>query len=487
MKTLKFQYIPFILFVNLSPASMFDTYNSKIGSVGLIASSTTGTIYFHGYVPTTSSSSFQDNMVLDGDKYTDLIMSNYIAGVLLGYNITKIFPGINFDKDYIYGSLMGQLLQENFQTQDYLSTTNLIDPSPNQVYLMGVGQGGPYQINGFYWDMVGGNYSPSGYSLINYVAIQKNIGFTMAEQPNQKNLVVPPIFNNKYFGPILAAYYIFNNFRSLLAINKIATNPIPNFNKCITLLANIANNPLDIIDSYAYNQGFYGGLLNQATTDCVKMTSKDFLNKYNNFSNAGSTSGQNINTYLQYPYQVRFYLNEFYNMSLLNLNVTVSFSIQQLRSVFVSVFGYLAYIDQNNNYTVIPSNKSGAAFDLALSKLNIPSTATYNLSDNSQRSTIYSLLENSIKNLEISLPNDFSQTVTYQISIPLPTCPNNVAIYPVNLGTYKVGTIVIGIDKKYYSCIVANLCNTQPPSQYTIGSGFAWSQAWTEYQCKLNN
>ncbi len=70
---------------------------------------TTGTISFHLLL---GAGTAQDNLTLAGDNYTDLIMSNCIAGVMYGHLVEEYFPGIQFNKDYFYGSLMGQLLQE---------------------------------------------------------------------------------------------------------------------------------------------------------------------------------------------------------------------------------------------------------------------------------------------------------------------------------------------------------------------------------------
>ena len=59
-----------------------------------------------------------------------------------------------------------------------------------------LGQGGPYQINNYVPDMVSGSMTPSGHALINFVAIQKNIGFTIAGASSQNSKVTPPSFNN---------------------------------------------------------------------------------------------------------------------------------------------------------------------------------------------------------------------------------------------------------------------------------------------------
>jgi chitodextrinase len=83
-----------------------------------------------------------DQIVLDGGNYDDLIMSNIIAGVMYAHLIGEGYLGIQFNKDYLIGSIFGQLLQENIETELYQATSNLIDPSPLQQAVMSVGQGG---------------------------------------------------------------------------------------------------------------------------------------------------------------------------------------------------------------------------------------------------------------------------------------------------------------------------------------------------------
>src|SRR5437868_4956484 len=139
---------------------------------------------------------------------------------MYGHLIQRYTPGQQFQKDYLYGSVLGQLLQENLATQYYTAGSDLIDPDPNQQAVMGTGQGGPYQINNYAVDMVGGSYAPAGHSLINFVALQPNIGYTMANAATQYQRPTPPSFNNKYYGPMLAAYFHFNDYVALNQIGK---------------------------------------------------------------------------------------------------------------------------------------------------------------------------------------------------------------------------------------------------------------------------
>jgi hypothetical protein len=108
----------------------------------------------------TSTSGLLEDLNLAGDNYTDLIESNFIAGAMLARTINETFPGVQFDKDYLYGTMFGQLLQENIETSLYTSSSNLIDPSSQQAAVMSVGQGGPYQINNYDVDLFAGDTRP---------------------------------------------------------------------------------------------------------------------------------------------------------------------------------------------------------------------------------------------------------------------------------------------------------------------------------------
>ncbi len=462
-----------------------------------------GVLYFHAYVPQTSISAFNlgDSMNLSGDTYTDLIMSNYIAGVLLGHMIVESFPNMQFYKDYMYGTIFAQLLQENLETQLYTPSSTLIDPSSQQAAVMGSGQGGPYQINSYAQDMVGGSYTPSGYSLVNYVAIQKNIGYTIAQQASQGTMATPAQFNNKYYGPVLTAYFHLNDLRALEALENgsqgYISSAAPNYSKCMKNLVSISGNPLDIITNYAYNQGFFGGLVGSSTTDCINSTPTAFLAKYNNYNTASGSS------YNEYPYQVRFYLDELYNRSTLvpATNNHVAFNMTNLGSVFSSVFQTLAYVNASGKYVYISADQANTAFSAALTKAQVADAAILDLSDATQRATIYMILETAITNLESALKTNLSLTTTTDLTSSastggggtgagtgsVPSCPTKPILYPNNLGTYVGGTVVTASNGNMYQCIsdqVAPWCNSASSAYYAPATGYAWNSAWTLYGCK---
>ncbi|WP_424032935.1 fibronectin type III domain-containing protein [Methylocella sp.] len=186
-------------------------------SAGGGGGASSGAINFHLLI---GAGPAADTLALTGGNYDDLIMSNIIAGVMYGHIVEEGYPGIRFNKDYLIGSIFAQLLQENTATYYYQAGDNRIDPSPNQQAVMGAGQGGPYQINNYAVDLVAGSYAPQGHSLINYVAIQKNIGFTMANAASQYAKPTPPSFNNKYYGPMLTAFFHYNDMVALSVTGK---------------------------------------------------------------------------------------------------------------------------------------------------------------------------------------------------------------------------------------------------------------------------
>lgn len=386
------------------------------------SSSTTGTVGFHLLLGVSGYTSPQDSITLTGDNYTDLIMSNFIAGVMYGHLLQKFTPGIQFNKDYLYGSIMGQLLQENLATEYYQASSNLIDPSSDQVAVMGMGQGGPYQINNYAADMVYGTYAPKGYSLINYVAIQKNIGFTMANAATQYSQNTPPSFNNKYYGPILTAYFHFNDYVALQKVGPLGGYTPgwePYFDNALANFKTLPNSFLDILLNVAYNQGYYGTLM----TSYSKLGANATSTTVANVDLYSSVWGVN-DTYQQYPYQVRYYLDQLYGNPIpspANENTIttpanhVAFGIATLETVFSNVFQTLAYVNGSGQYVAISDTQARTAFNSALTSVGVASTATLDLGSASQRAQIFSILETAINNLESNLGANFTATTLNQL------------------------------------------------------------------------
>ncbi len=392
---------------------------------------TTGTINFHYTFGTNNNGQIGDFMTLEGDNYTDLIMANVIAGVMYGHLIKEVTPNVQFNQDYLYGSIMAQLLQENIATEYYTNSSPLIDPSPNQQAVMGAGQGGPYQINNYAVDMVAGTYAPQGFSLINYMAIQKNIGYTMSNAATQYTRATPASFNNKYYGPMLTAYFHVNDYLALQYVGGSTLNTPwsstnygwtppwqPSLDSALGSFESLPGSQLDILLNVAYNAGYYAQLFVTDVNASVGSTAAT-VSSFNSFTNAW-----NGDTYQQYPYQIRSYLDQLYahptplysNLSTVSTASThVAIPLSTLGSVFNNVFGTLAYVDGSRNYNYISAAQATAAFNQALASNGLTSSVTLDLSNASQRAAIFKVIDAAITNLETNLNTLFIDRTLNQL------------------------------------------------------------------------
>jgi chitodextrinase len=380
---------------------------------------TTGTIGFHLLLGIGQA---EDSLTLDGGNYTDLIMSNVIAGVMYSHIVQEGFPGVQFSRDYLVGSLMGQLLQENIATEDYVATSTLIDPSPDQQAVMGKGQGGPYQINNYAVDLVSGTYAPEGHSLINYVAIQKNIGFTIAEGANQHTQPTPASFNNKYYGPMLPAFFHYND---MVALQVIGTGPNgyqtpwqPEYDEALANFVTLPNSFLDVILNVAYNQGYYGTLVPYYSTLGATATESTVaaVNSY------ASVWGNN-DTYAQYPYQVHYYLDQFYDNPIPTTSPSntitptnhVAFAMTALAGVFANVAQTLDYVGTGGAAQYFSAAQADTAFSSALTQNGVAATASLDLSAAADRAVIFAVIDAALTNLEAVSGGKFNATTLSQL------------------------------------------------------------------------
>lgn len=393
------------------------TGSYTIGQSGGVT--TSGTISFHLLLGVSSA---QDSLTLSGDNYTDLIMSNTIAGVMYGHIVQEYYPGIQFNRDYLVGSIFGQLLQENLATQLYTASSNLIDPSPDQQAVMGAGQGGPYQINNYAIDMVSGSYTPQGHSLINYIAIQKNIGFTMATASSQYAQPTPPSFNNKYYGPMLCAFFHYND---MVALNVIGKGPggwttpwQPDFDEAMANFVNLPNSFLDVILNVGYNQGFYGTLEPHYCQLGATATSSTVA-AVNSYSSTWGSS----DTYQQYPYQVHYYMDQVYDNPIPTTSPSntvtpgnhLAFAMGTLANVFANVAQTLSYSNGTNAAQFFSAAQAQSAFSAALAQYGVSGNATFDFSRASDRATIYNVIENALARLESTSGMRFNSTTNSQL------------------------------------------------------------------------
>ena len=419
----------------LSPKTTYSFSVAAIDSVGLSAksaalsvttpaastgasSASSGAINFHLLLGVGSAA---DSLALTGGNYDDLIMSNIIAGVMYGHIVTEGYPGIRFNKDYLVGSIFAQLLQENIATEYYQASDSRIDPSPNQQAVMGVGQGGPYQINNYAADMVSGTYAPQGHSLINYVAIQKNIGFTMANAATQYSKATPASFNNKYYGPILTAFFHYNDMVALSVTGKGAngwqTPWEPVYDEALANFVNLPNSFLDVILNVAYNQGYYGPLVTYYSKLGATATATTIANV-----NSYAQTWGNSDSYTQYPYQVHYYLDQLYDNPVPTTSPSavttpanhVVFTMAALQGVFSNVIQTLDY-SKGTSAQFFTAAQATTAFASALTSNKVSASAALDLSNAASRATIFAVIDSALTNLETATATKFNATTSSQL------------------------------------------------------------------------
>jgi chitodextrinase len=418
---------------NLTPSTSYSFAVAAVDSYGASAPSQTitvttsngggggqssGVLNFHLLLGVGAA---QDSLTLTGGNYDDLIMSNIIAGVMYAHIVREGFPGIQFNNDYLVGSIFGQLLQENIETQLYQANSRLIDPSPLQQAVMGTGQGGPYQINNYAVDMVSGTYAPEGHALINYIAVQKNIGFTIASAAVQYAKPTPGSFNDKYYGPILPAFFHYNDMVALYATGKgqggWVTPWEPAYDNALNNFDTLPNSFLDVILNAAYNQGYYGGLVARYSQLGATATAATISSV-----NAYSSVWGNQDSYAQYPYQVHYYLDQLYDnpvptsaTSAATPQNHVVINVTSLASVFSNVVQTLSYSNGTAPAQFFTANQASAAFSAALTKNSVSATAALDLSNASSRAVIFAVIDSALSSLEQAVGMPFNATTTSQL------------------------------------------------------------------------
>jgi hypothetical protein len=481
-------------------------------------STASGTINYHLNLPYGSGN--VEKLTLSAN-HTDLIISNYISGALLGRLMQAKDPKLNFNKDYIYGTVFGQLLQENIDTAGYTNTTDWINANDAQrASLLASGQGGPYQINDYSKRLE----NEKGIGLVNYVALQKGLGYTVEAQDSGAQTAAkgPDSLDQKYFGPIAAAYFHLNDMNRLAMNNADTWGPqYAYYAKCMANLENSSsaqnvNNIYDLILNAAYNAGTYSMIINDYFRVCAgmyttspEMTQLKSLGDYtlsdSAYKAAIGTKEAAGSTFILYPRQIRIYLDQMYNQKTFNSDAipgtnSIRLSIQDIKYVFQNSMGTLAYINANNVYGYIESNNSKIAFESALTSNQLSISEFVDISTPTGKAKFFKLLEDSISNLATNLKIDFGAVTQTTIGgvtptpTPTPTpsptpggdCPTNRQVYPAGRGSYVAGSIVKASDGKLYSCNATTVawCNGTAEWAYAPVTGALTLQEWSEYICK---
>ena len=227
------------------------------------------------------------------------------------------------------------------------------------------------------------------------------------------------MFNNKYFGPMLTAYFHYNDF---VALSVIGSGPDgwqtpwqPAYDQALENFKILPDNFFDVLLNVAYNQGYYGDLMPKYS-ELGATATESTVATVNSFTSTWGSS----NTYQQYPYQVRYYLDQLYDNPIPTTSPSVTttpqnhmyFSASALGAVFSSVFETLSYKNSSGALTLISSSQAQAAFNQALGQAGVSSSANLDLSNASDRAQIFRVLEDAIGDLESSLGVSFHETST---------------------------------------------------------------------------
>jgi hypothetical protein len=397
------QLIFIIFLINCSSIIHADSQNSAENSQ----------IYYHLSFPLKVDE--KSEILPLNSNMNDLLISNLIAGSMYAYLLNHHYPNLSFDQDYLKGSLFAQLLQENLQTNNYKTESDWINPDDAiRRMLLAAGQGGPYQINDY------AKRLESGLGLINFTVLQKSLGYSIEDQDNGKQTVKPgpATLDNKYFGPLAAAFFQYNTMLRLEAINKDSWGPsATDYEACMANLKNHPNNFLDMILNAAYNAGPWANITKTYMNLCADYDAEK-VKKINDYSLTDSQYQQAIgtteavgSTFILYPRQIRVYLDELYNNpTSLNTHSSTMLPFSLVRKVFTQTMNTLAY-EINNKYDFIPLEESQSAFDDAAAALALTEGASFDLGEQTSRQQFFDLVDLAINNLAGKLNIDFTETV----------------------------------------------------------------------------
>lgn len=387
-----------------------------------------------------------------GTNYDDLIVSNYIAGAMLGHLVRLHVPGIAINRDHLYGSIFAHLLQENINTADYQASNQQIEANPG--HLMDPGQGGPYQLNS--WDQA--NYAiwypqKLSFGLVNLVALQKGMSpFTAEDEATQSGgkFETPDNLNNKYFAPLAAAFWHYQNLTAIEKDNPAGSNF--DMTACEKNLQSGAvsdkDNILDLILNASYNSGAAtrsdgttpveayiqacqtnNNQLIENTLTNNTLNSIDYLQQAGITSKAANPGSAGFPFYGNYARQLRLTIDEINGDTNVNTfpsgvsAVNEVLTLGLIKTVFVNQMQTLAYVDSNGTYANIQASDATNAITAAIASADTNGQSTFTLTNSSDRQVFFNILDAAINNLENTLsqngsnPNfkDFSATTQTDI------------------------------------------------------------------------
>ncbi|MCW5589063.1 MAG: hypothetical protein KIT27_05295 [Legionellales bacterium] len=391
-------------------------------------------IYYHVKFPV-AITNITESIDLTQNKYRDLILSNYVAGVLLGNMIHEKYPTWTLNHDYVYGSLFGQLLQENISTMNY-DGSNWINNSTERAQLLAPGQGGPYQLND-YSKRLPSLDTPGSLGLINYTSLQGSLGYSINDQDSGKQTTQngPASLDNLYFAPIAAAYFHFNDLNRLELINQPSWGPeADTWQNCKNNLANGKFSNLSLLLNAAYNAGTYSEILKTELYLCsspsnnlnyvqslmdYRLNDQDFINALQ-FSGAAQKYSlpqwYQGTTFILYPRQIMYYVDQLNNNNAnlnqygLSSNNSLSFNLAQLEAVFIQNMNTLGYVNSANQYEFISTQAAKAAFEQSMTNHHATLASTFNFNQAQDRTEFSAIISDALTTLEQQLHFSFIAT-----------------------------------------------------------------------------
>lgn len=136
-----------------------------------------------------------------------------------------------------------------------------------------------------------------------------------------------------------------------------------------------------------------------------------------------SYQGHDYQAIQTHPYQVRYYLKQFYDRPIPTTSATalttpqnhVAFNMSKLGDVFTNVFTKLSYMNSSGQGAFISDTAAVSAYSTALMQNGISESSTLDLSNSADRETIFGVLDDAIHNLEKNLNMQFNATTNSQI------------------------------------------------------------------------
>ena len=368
------------------------------------------------------------------------VISNLLAGSMYVHLMHQNYPQLQFDRTYMVGTILGQLLQETGLDDTRLNpqfgiNDDINNPQKKAKYLAPESgeSGGPYQIND-YSMMLPFSNAQGGLGLVNYDAVRRSLGYSIADQNNgaQTEREAPDSLDNMYFSPMVTAFFQFNDVNRLNVESKASWYGFrDDWNRCWQKLnkADYATNAnglrmTDFIMDVIYNAGDFSAVFKSYLDVCNNQDPSQLssLNDYSlnttDYRAALGTKDNSGDSYYLYPRQVSFYVDQLFGKDLSAYGVefknNVILPIKDIKAVFIKSITQLSYKpDQKKNIeplTFINKKVANRAFNMAIKQNKLLDVHKFSLADKDERTHLFNLFDDAISNVESILKIKFSAT-----------------------------------------------------------------------------